>query len=108
MTYIVLASIAVRTRQGSLIVNTGQVISLPQDKAILLLHQGKIALPPELQEALEERSAIMEHDGGLSREEADKYAWCSQGQAEHCDRVTPCLRFPVNQIINLNAEVKNG
>jgi len=47
---------------------------------------------------LEERSAIMEHDGGLSREQADKYAWCREvcilipGQRELCERVKPCLK----------------
>jgi hypothetical protein len=86
----------IKTSQGERVLPPGQTIILPHDKATLLLQQGKIALSPEIQEA------------------ADKYAWCREvcmltpGQAEHCERATPCLRFPVNRIINQNGEVKNG
>lgn len=76
-----------------------RINSLPQDVALKLLKQGKIALSPEVREAYEERSAIMEYDAGLSRDQADRYAWCrvvcmlTRGQAENCNAVKPCPRY---------------
>jgi hypothetical protein len=53
-------------------------------------------LPQEVEEAYEERAAIMEHGGGLSKDQADKYAWCRKvciltpGQRKLCEVVIPC------------------
>lgn len=33
------------------------------------------AMPPDLRERWEERAALMEYDGGLSRQEAERLAW---------------------------------
>lgn len=58
-----------------------------------------IDLPEDVKEAYKERAAIMEHEGGLSRDQADKYAWCrevcmlTKGQAELCERVKPCPKY---------------
>ncbi len=63
-------------------------------------HAGK-SLPgkfpdEETRYRLQERSAIMEYDGGLSRDQADKYAWCREvciltlEQSKLCERVSPC------------------
>lgn len=59
--------------------------------------QGKVSLlDPEQQHTYQERSAVMEHDGGLSRDHDDKSAWCREicmltlGQREQCEVVMPC------------------
>ncbi len=44
-------------------------------------------IPPECQEEFEERAAIMEFDGGLSREEAEKKA------REIVKNIGKCRRF---------------
>jgi undecaprenyl pyrophosphate synthase len=61
------------------------------------------ALSEEVKDACEERAAIMEHNGELSKEQADKYDWCreicmlTKGQATLCERVKPCPKYSAGQ-----------
>lgn len=54
------------------------------------------ALPEDLKDAFEERTAIMDHDGGIPKDQADKFTWCREvciltpSQRELCERVKPC------------------
>lgn len=49
----------------------------------------------------EERAAIMQYDGGLEREEAERQAWCREicmltpEQRLLCERVIPCPKIGV-------------
>lgn len=85
------------------IINLEQVITLSENKAIKLISAGKInpipetleALSPEQREAYEERAVIMEYDGGLSREDAEREARClycmlTPGQRTLCEVKKPC------------------
>ena len=55
-------------------------------------------LPEDVKEAHEERTAVMQYDGGLNREEAERQAWCREvcmltpEQGKLCERVKPCPR----------------
>jgi hypothetical protein len=58
--------------------------------------------PEDTREAYEERAAIMEYDGGLGRDEAERLAWCGTAcmlfcvtQWEACERFKPkpCLKL---------------
>jgi hypothetical protein len=66
------------------------------------IYHAPSALPEELRQAYKERAAIMELDGGLSRHQADKYAWCREicmltiGQSELCEQSKPCPRYTRN------------
>lgn len=98
MNYIVLDTLTVKTQQGQKTIVPGSIIILPESKATVLIQSGKIKpeITEEQMEACEERAAIMQHDGGLSKEDADKYAWCysvcmlTPGQRRLCERVNPC------------------
>lgn len=54
---------------------------------------------PEDRYNYEERAAIMQFDGGMTQEEAEKQAWCREvcmltaGQAELCEKINPCPRY---------------
>lgn len=57
-------------------------------------------LPEDVKEAMEERASIMEIDGGLTREEADKQAYCLYGckitepvTLSLCREVKPCPKL---------------
>ena len=52
-------------------------------------------LPEALIEAVEERSCIMEHEGGLDRKEADRKAWCLKAcMLSFLSQWQTCERFP--------------
>ena len=101
MKYLVQNSFKVKTSQGEKVIQSGQVINLPEQKAAVLIEAGKIKaeMTEEQRDSFEERAAIMQHDGGMSREEAKKYAWCfsvcmlTEGQAKLCERAKPCPKY---------------
>lgn len=49
--------------------------------------------------AFEERAGIMQYDGGMTQEEAEKRAWCFEvcmltaGQAVLCEKNQPCPKY---------------
>lgn len=104
MKYQVLDSLKVKTQQGEIELQPGQVIILPENKAIKLIEAGKINpipetlndLSPEQREAYEERAGIMQYDGGMSKEDAEKHSWCfsacmlTEAMSKLCERVRPC------------------
>ncbi len=103
MRYQVLDPFKVKTPQGEMQLKAGQVITLPENKAIKLIEAGKINpipetlndLSPEQRESYEERAGIMQYDGGLSREEAEREARClycmlTPGQRTLCEVKKPC------------------
>ena len=79
MKYHVIEAFKVRISQVELELLPGQIITLACDNAEKLIAAGKIRpldidvsiIPEEVKEDYEERAAIMEYDGGLSREEAE-------------------------------------
>ncbi len=116
MKYQVLEVFKVKTSQREMELQPGQVITLPQDKAIRLLNGGKIIpipneLPEDVKKAYDERAAIMEYDGGLDREEAERQAWCRTAcmlsfpsQWGKCERFKP---KPCLKLINQNEDRKS-
>lgn len=103
MRYAVLEPITVKKQGQEIELQSGQVITLPENKAIKLIEAGKINpipetldnLSPEQREAYEERAGIMQYDGGLSKEEAEKEARClycmlTPGQRVLCEVKNPC------------------
>ena len=58
-------------------------------------------ITPEQLESFEERAGIMHYDGGLSKEDAEKFAWClhvcmlTENMSKLCERVkpAPCPRY---------------
>jgi len=107
MKYQVLDSLKVKTPQGEMQLKAGQVITLQEDKAIKLIEAGKINpipetlndLSPEQREAYDERAGIIQYDGGLSKENAEKYGWCFQvcmlteTMSKLCERMKPCPKW---------------
>ena len=89
-----LKSLAMKVLQGNCKVNCQKKVSFHVEK----LEEEKF--PDEATRSrYKEYSTIMEHEGGLSRDQADKYAWCwevcmlTKGQAELCERVKPCPKY---------------
>lgn len=76
-------------------INAGATFTLPDDKASQLIQAGYAVLS----DAYEERAAIMQYDGGMTQEEAEKQAWCREvcmltaGQAELCEKINLCPRY---------------
>ena len=75
----------VETHGGDLRISPRRLLS-DADRAALRVRKPELVLllsapllwaklPPEWQQMWEERAAIMEFDGGLSREEAEREAW---------------------------------
>ena len=102
MKYQVIKDFTVKTSQGEMQLQTGQVITMPDDKAIYLIERGLIKpITPEQIECFEERAAIMQYDGGLSKEDAERFAWCysvcmlTENMSKLCERIkpVPCPRF---------------
>lgn len=114
MRYEVLTPFTVKTATRNIDLTPGQVISLRNDKASILIEAGKLlliqdTLDENTRDTYEERAAIMEYDGGLSRVEAERLSWCNHAcmlnfpsQWQTCERFAPhtCLK-----LIN-KAEVK--
>jgi len=96
MKCIVQKSFNAQTVRGQMEMQTVQIINIPDDKALLLIQQGKVSLADREQHIYQERAAIMEHDGGRSRDQAGKLSWCREicmltsGQAKDCREVVPC------------------
>ena len=128
MKYKVLDSFKGQTKQGEIELKSGQTITLPGNLAVRLIEKGKIIalesisvtswferLSDSEREVFEERSAIMEYDGGLHKELAEVEAikriikervisakcdrcervggcMLTKKQRELCERVKPCTR----------------
>lgn len=84
MTYTVIDSFTVKTPDGDQTIQAGQIVSLPEEKAAILIKAGKIK--PELSEAeqdsFNERASIIEYDAGVQRDQAEDLA-------RHCVRPIP-------------------
>lgn len=107
MRYHVLDPFKVKTSQGEMQLKAGQVITLSENKAIKLIEAGKINpipetlndLSPEQRESYEERAGIMQYDGGMSKEDAEKHSWCfsacmlTEAMSKLCERVRPCPKW---------------
>lgn len=89
-------------------VRAGDTFTIKNEDAIKpLIEAGKIRplpethndLTPETREAYEERAGIMQYDGGLSRDDAEKTAWCfsacmlTETMSKICERVKPCPKW---------------
>lgn len=81
-------------QQGNLITKRINIRKLPAS-------EGHI-LPEDIKEAYEERAIIMEYEGGLDREEAERQSWCRTAcmlsfpsQWKACERFYPkfCLKL---------------
>ena len=107
MRYKVLDTFKAQTTKGEMELQAGQVITLQEDKAIKLIEAGKIKPIPETindlsseqREAYEERAGIMQYDGGMSKEDAEKHSWCfsacmlTEAMSKLCERVRPCPKW---------------
>lgn len=107
MRYAILEPITVKKQGQETELQAGQIITLPEDRAIKLIEAGKIKsipetlndLSPEQMEGYEERAGIIQHDGGMSKEDAEKYSWCFQvcmlteTMSKLCERVRPCPKW---------------
>ena len=111
MKYKVLDSFKAQTTQGEMVLQEGQIVNLPDTLAVKLIQKGRVTplepihvtswlekLSDSEREIFEERSAIMEHDGGLPRELAEIEAIkriikerIIPGKCDKCDRVQGCL-----------------
>ena len=111
MKYKVLDSFKVKTTQGEMVLQEGQVINLPDTLAVKLIEKGRVTpleslsvpswldkLSDSEREIFEERSAIMEYDGGLPRELAEIEAIkriikerIIPNKCDICDRVNGCM-----------------
>lgn len=89
-----LKSLAMKVLQGNCKVNFQENVSFHAEK----LEEDKFP-DEETKYRYKDCSAIIEHEGGLSRDQADKYTWCrevcmlTKGQAELCERVKPCPKY---------------
>ena len=111
MKYKVLDSFKAQTNRGEMLLQPGQIVNLPDTLAVKLIQKGRVTplepihvtswlekLSDSERQIFEERSAIMEHDGGLPRELAEIEAIkriikerIIPGKCDKCDRVQGCL-----------------
>ena len=111
MKYKVLDSFKGQTKQGEIELQPGQTVTLADNLAVKLIEKGKIThlesisviswlekLSASEKEIFEERSAIMEYEGGLHRELAEVEAIkriikerVIPGKCDRCERVKGCM-----------------
>lgn len=104
MQYMAVEKIQFRNKK----VEAGDIFTIKNEDAIKpLIESGKVKplpeaindLIPEQREAFEERAGIMQFDGGMSKEEAERFAWCfsvcmlTEGMSRLCERVKPCPKY---------------
>jgi len=101
MRYMVIESFQVKTSKGDMVIETGQVITLQEDKAIKLIEAGKVnpipdALTPDQREAFEERAGVLQYEGKMRKEDAERLSWCFEvcmltpEQRVLCEQMKPC------------------
>lgn len=111
MRYQVVESFRLRTPQGEMGLKPVQIVNLSNTLAIKLIQKGRVTplepihvtswldkLSDSEREIFEERSAIMEYDGGLPRELAEIEAIkriiqerIVPGKCDKCDKVNGCM-----------------
>lgn len=89
-------------------VEAGDTFTIKNEDAIKpLIETGKVNLipetlsdlSPEQREAYEERAGIMQYDGGMSKEDAEKHSWCfsacmlTGNQRTLCEVKKPCPKW---------------
>jgi hypothetical protein len=111
MKYRVVDSFKAQTTQGEMVLQEGQIVTLPDSLAGALIQKGRVTpletlsvpswldkLSDSEREIFQERSAIMEYDGGLPRELAEIEAIkliirerVIVGKCDKCDKVNGCM-----------------
>ena len=99
MRYVALSPLKFKNHE----VKAGDTFTVKNEETIRpFIEKGLIkTVTPEQLESFEERVAIMQHDGGLSKEDAEKFAWCfhvcmlTENMSRLCERIkpVPCPRF---------------
>jgi hypothetical protein len=111
MKFQVIETFKLKTSKEEIELQPGQIVTLPDAVAITLIEKGRVtpieslSVPSWLdklshseREMFEERSAVMEHDGGLPRELAEIEAVkriiherIVPGKCDRCERVNGCM-----------------